>query len=457
MTDSGDIVDPLNSPALKEIIHQIDPRWDQHSDDSYLKQAIINAFRGALLGTHMIDEDHARHYQATHHIPAHVSDPLAYWDAIHADRNAHNLARGYSEAGKELDIFIPSLMSLIKNINPHLIGEDLHNEARRTIFDMRCEEEGQVKDKLGPEAFSEDIANESLKRMIKRLSAITKVAVKDDQDFREAGHRDPRLYPSPLASNIKPLSSVADHLEDLSNAAKEDLHRGGRGHHFRASTLKKNLEGLGPDKVSEAWLYLSPYTSQLGVLTPSIVKSLGHKPGELHPRDYFKAERQLQSGRDAAGYNHMPLGQFSHGLNNSMHYPAGHHPARQQLHTINPTKHHHMDWSQKQQPAFKPKSPGWWNNTKPQRTQAGKDWDRAEAIKHPKGVIPYKTADAAFVPALMVPFFNHPETSEKTIGQPGQNNMQHVLESLMLQDRGPQAIWNQDLEVGKEVPASANN
>jgi len=461
--EDGQKTDPLNVSGLKEVINELDPRWDQHTDSAHLLQAVSNAIKAALTNNHADPQRHAQHYQAIHHIPAGVKDPLQHWDALNGDRKAHNMARGYMEVGKEADPFMIPLMQQIKNINPHLHGEDLHHEARKTLFNMTAEEESTATDKLGPETHPEKIAQEGISRLVKRLKMLIKPN-SDDHDFTHvqmiveaAERRDPRLYPSPLASNIKPLSDIAEHLDDLSSAAKVDLMKDGKGHHFRSTALQKDIEGFGPDKIDEAWFYLSPYTSQLGTLTPSIIKSLGHKPGDLQPRDYFKLERQLQSGRDAAGYNHVPLGQFSHGLNNSMHYQNGHHPSQSHLNSINPTKHYHKDWNQGQKPAPKPVSPGWWNDTKSTRKQVGKDWDKAIGIKHPKGSIPYKTADAGFGGFLNVwtPYYNHPETGQRMNGQPGQSAMQHAIESMQL--GSPMGVWSSGVDLGKEASASDSN
>lgn len=464
LNDIGEFADPLNLPGLKEVVNELDPRWQDHHDDSFLIQMVANAIRAALTNNGSDPERHAQHYQAIHHIPAGCTDPLVYWDALNGDRSAHNMARGYMEVGKEADPFINPLMQQIKNLNPHLHGEDLHNEARKTLFNMRAEEESIAKDKLGHDAHPEKIADDGKARLVKRLKILIKPNYSDDHDFTHEQmivesneKRDPRLYPSPLASNIKPLSDIAEHLDDLSNAAKEDLMKNGQGHHFRSTALQKDIDGFGPDKISEAWFYLAPYLSQLGILTPSVIKSLGHKPDELHPRDYFKLERQLQAGRDASGYNHVPLGQFSHGLNNTMHYQNGHHPSQSHVNPVNPTKHYHKDWATAPKPSIKPVSPGWWNDTKPARKQVGKNWDKAVAIKHPKTTIPYKTADMGFTGILNAwsPYLNHPETGQRVIGQPGQSAMQHAMTSMQL--GSPMDVWSSQLDIGKEAIGSANN
>jgi hypothetical protein len=451
----GVYVDPLNSMGLNDMAHQMAPRFDKSLNSQDLQHSVSNAFRSALTGRRRNDKDHATIYQAINHLPAGTNDPLRYYDAINADRNAHNIARGYSEVGKELDNFMPNVMQMIRSINPHIVGEDLHTEARNMLLDMRAEEEREVMDKLGLDASSNDIANEATRRMVKRLNAITKTNVKDDQDFRLTKHEDSSIYPSPLACDIKSMADIANHIENIAEAAMDDLNQGGKGHHFRKIVLQKSIDDVGPNEIANAWFHIAPHTSQIAELTSAIIKSLGHKPDDLSNRDHFKAERELHAGRDASGYNHMPLGLFAHGLHNAMHYENGHHPDRSHAHTLNPTKHYHVDWDSRQIPYDSPVSPGWWGITKAYRKEIGDMWDRDEGFNHHKDAIPFKTANAAFSPSLnFIPSFLHPETEEAIAGNPGQSGMSHAIESLMLHDQGPQAVWNQNFDLTKEVANS---
>jgi hypothetical protein len=149
----------------------------------------------------------------------------------------------------------------------------------------------------------------------------------------------------------------------------------------------------------------------------------------------------------------MPLGQFSKALKNVSYQTPGHHPTKSHLHPLNPTSHTDIDWNKRQKKADKPKIPGWFNDTKQVRKQIGKEWDRAEGIQHPKSAVPFKKkADAGFS-TLFTPFYHHPDTNEKVYGKPGQNIMQHILKSMLLdgQKLSTPEIWALDPEIGKEV------
>jgi hypothetical protein len=210
---------------------------------------------------------------------------------------------------------------------------------------------------------------------------------------------------------------------------------------------------MEPHQVDEAWFFLAPHTSQLGSINPDILKALGHKKDDMGIRDYFKAERQLQGARDASGYGHLPLGQFSRGLKNLMRHAPGHHPSKDHMHVLLPVPHDGIDWDNRSKKSEKPIIPSWFNDTKDIRKQIGKQWDRLEGVSNPKDAIPFrKKADAGFSSMLM-PFYHHPDTKDKVIGRPGQRHMQHLIESLALGD-GPLStpeIWALNPEIGREA------
>lgn len=456
----GQMVDPLNSRGLADVVNGIKSNWHQ-LDEASQEQAVANAFRNAFLKPHKHEQGHAQHYQALHHLPGSVDDSMRYWDALSHARDSHNNARGYLQANKELDPFMMPLKRHIQNISPDISHHEINDLANHHLLNMRAEEEREAKRKLGPEATSEDIHREATKRLIKRLKRATNAKVHEDYDFGdnrmffESKHPDSAIYPQPLAYHVKPISDISKNIKGVTKAALEDIEKGGKGHHFRSSLMKQYFtRDMDPHQIDEAWFYLAPETSQLGMITPEILGILGRKKDDLNLRDYFKAERELQAARDASGYGHMPLAQFSKGLKNvTLHLP-GHHPSKDHLHALKPTPHEHVAWDKRDKKSDKPKTPSWFNDTKPARKQVAKDWDKAEAVNHPKGAIPFKKkADAGFS-TLLTPFYNHPDTKKKVIGRPGQTYMQHIIESLMLGDQPltTPEIWTLDLDdIGKEA------
>jgi hypothetical protein len=451
----GRMVDPLNSYELQNVVNDIKSDWHK-LDESSQEQAVANAFRNSLLKPGKHERAHAQHYQAINHLPGSVDDPSRYWDALTHARDTHNTARGFMQANKELDQYLMPLKRHIQSMNPTLRHDEIGNIADHHLLNMRAEEEREAKKKLGDDASAEDIHREAIKRLLKRLKRMTNTKVNQDYDFGnekmffESKHPDPSVYPSPLAHHVKPISDISKNIKDVTKAAVEDIEKGGKGHHFRSSLMKQYYEDLDPHQIDEAWFYLAPETSQLGAVTPDILKALGRKKDDLNLRDYFKAERELQAARDASGYGHMPLGQFSKGLKNTMRQTPGHHPSKSHLHPLRPTPHTEVSWSKRENKLEKPRVPGWFNATKDARKQVASEWDRAEGIKHPKGAIPFKKkadADAAFS-TFLTPFFHDPNSGKRVNGMPGQTLMQHMRESMGLTT--PE-VWVMNPQTGKEM------
>ena len=452
----GQMVDPLNSRGLQDIIHGIKSNWHQH-DGNTQEQAVRNAFANVLLKPGKTERAHAQHYQAINHLPGSASDPSLYWDALTRARDEHNNARGYLQANKEFDAYDMPLRRHVQSVNPDLNHDEISSLANDTLLNMRVEEEKEAKKKLGPEATSDDIHREATKRLLKRLKKITNAKLNQDYDFGnermffESKHPDSAIYPSPLAHHIKPIADISSNIKDVTESALSDINQGGKGHHFRSKILKQ-FSDIEPAQIDEVWSYLAPETNQLGAITDDILKALGHKKDNSNTRDYFKAERELHAARDASGYGHMPLGQFSKGLKNAMRHIPGHHPSKTHLHPISPSDHNHIDWGSRPKKSEKPKVPGWFNNTKDARKQVSKDWDRAEAIQHPKGAIPFKKAGSD-TSNVFTPYYHHPDTNKRVDGKPGQSAMQHIRDSMNL---STPEIWALNPEIGKEVMPSGN-
>lgn len=459
-TPEGRMVDPLDSEKVKDLVHGIRSNWHKLDRESQ-EQAVSNAFANVFLKPRKAERAHAQHYQAVNHLPGSVHDPSRYWDALTHARDSHNMARGYMDANKELDAYMMPLKRHILNISDGLNPHEVNDLAEDHILNMRAEEEREAKRKLGPEATADDIHREANKRLIKRLKRMTNAKVKEDYDFGnekmffESKNPDSSIYPPPLAHHIKPISDISKNIKDITEFALQDIEKGGRGHHFRSSLMKKYFtRDMDPHQIDEAWFYLAPETSQLGIISPEILKVLGRKKDDLNLRDYFKAERELQAARDASGYGHMPLGQFSKALKNVSYIDIGDHPSKTHLHSIKATPHDYIDWNARPKKNAKPKIPGWFNDTKPARKQVAKDWDRTEAIEHPKDSIPFKkVADSAFS-SILTPFSNHIDTKKKIVGKPGQSYMQHLIDIYGL---STPEIWALDPEgIGKEVVDSGN-
>lgn len=459
-TNDGRMIDPLNSDELKDLIHGIRSNWHK-LDEASQEQAISNAFANVFLKPNKAERGHAQHYQAVNHLPGPVDDPARYWEALTHARDTHNMARGYMDANKELDPYMMPFKRHLLNIANDLTPYEINELLEHHILNMRAEEERSAKKKLGPDATSDDIHREASKRLIKRLKRMTNAKVNQDYDFGdqrmffESKHPDSSIYPSPLAHHIKPICDISKNIKDVTKFALEDLEKGGRGHHFRSSLMKQFFsKDMEPHQIDEAWFYLAPETSQLGIISPEVLKILGHKGDDFNIRDYFKAERELQAARDASGYNHMPLGQFSKALKNISYIDVGTHPSKTHLHAIKATPYDHIDWDLRPKKNAKPRIPNWFNDTKQVRKQVAKEWNRSEGIKHPKDAIPFGRVSNAAFSTMLTPFSNHIDTKEKILGKPGQSYMQHLIETYGL---STPEIWALDFDdIGKEVVDSGN-
>lgn len=455
----GNINDPLNSTKLNDFINGVRSNWHQ-LDPATQEQAVANAFRHVLLKPGQTERGRARHYQAINHLPGSVDDPMRYWDALTNAQKVHNMARGYMDAGKELDVYEMPLRRHVMNLSPNVNHAEIADFTKRHILNMRAEEERAAKNKLGPDASAQDINREALKRLKKRLDRLTKIKAHEDFDFGDERmffsnvHPDSAIYDPPMAHNIESIANISANIQIITQAALDDINNGGKGYQFRVALMNQDFaKDLEIDQIDDAWFYLAPETSQLGILGPEIFSALGRKNSDKNIRDYFKAERELYAARDASGYGHMPLGQFSKALRNVMIQSLGHHPSKDHFHLIYPTPHTEVDWDGRDSKADKPRIPSWFNDTKKIRKDVARAWDRTEGINYPKDAIPFKKqADAAFS-TILSPYYTDPDTNEKIKGKPNQGYMQHLIESLALSNPNISTpeIWALIADVGKEA------
>ena len=207
-------------------------------------------------------------------------------------------------------------------------------------------------------------------------------------------------YGAFMGTHLKAISQISKHADTILDAAIEDVHKhDGTGHHFRAAVLQLNVSGVGPKVCSFAWLLLQPLTSQLATIDTHICDVLGHKfEKDLNNRDYFRFERELQAGRDAAGYSHIPLGAFQWGMWDYKRTGEGSHQDHSAMKVLDPTPHHMIDWAKHAGSRLKAErwheqGPDWWKNTQPARDAVRAHWDNNIAPNTPVGEIPYQITD----------------------------------------------------------------
>lgn len=434
--------DPLDSQGALDAATALHSDWKGLDPDSQ-RQAVMNAFRGALLAPRKPLDWNAIHYQGLMHLPATVTDPKRYWDALEHDRQAWNLSRG-DQYSKVYEPILPTFYGMVKAHHPHLDDMEVRAKADRELFHMRLEEEERLlTEDPDRKQSTSDIEAKVDKALAKRLKLMTKPRIDQKVDF---GHDrlfhdaaiDPFQHYEPfLANHCKTLAQLSHHADRLRDVANEDP---GTGHHFRANVLSLGVPNVGAKEASFAWLMLHPMGSQLGVMDRHLMETLGHDYGDMNDRDYFKYERELAAGRDAAGYGHLPLGVFGWSLYDHKRTP-GNHQDYSALRPVDPTPH---DAFQAHTPMDVWQEPDWWTATQPYRDSVAKDWDRVIAINHPQHRVPFYSKTAS--PEDHIPVILHPDSGELVEGLRGQTIMQHAKGLLGV---GTEALWDLNPHVWK--------
>ena len=473
--------DPLEFESAQQNASLIDTEWaylktgDGKPDYERMKQAIINAFRVVILSPRKDLRWNAIQYQDLNHIPPGVDDPSVYYDSLENKRQAWNV-KEFGESGrwkhKPWFKLIPELEMFMYQRNPEAGWPAAKEAAKRELFDWEEEEQERIMDAdrdLPPEEQmpAYQIQYEANKAVAKRIEAVTK-ARQGKLDYEAAAkkpNQEDTLFPLepqvdvPKAESyggfpngqVKALAQISHFADLLLKAALEDVHEhDGSGHHFRSAVLQLQIPLVGPKVASFAWLILQPMTSQLATIDAHMMDVLGFKgrgkQKTISTRDYFKLERELQAGRDAAGYSGMPLGQFQWAMWDAKRTGLGSHQDHSALRALDPTPHEAIDWQAKENAmtgdaAWGPRGPDWWQATEPIRKQVGEEWDKE--VTTPQNEVPFvKTAATP----LRTPWLIHPQSGERLVGLPGQTLMDHAVSQLHL---STPEIWERVQEAGK--------
>ncbi len=477
--------DPLQADAVIQNASKIDTEWaklktgENQPDYERMKLAIVNAFRAVLLSPRKDLRWNTIHYQDISGVPAGVTDPTVYWDTLENKRqawNVKNFGEGARFSHRPYYKLLPQFENVIYQRDPQAGFQAAKDRSKHEMFDWEQEEQDKImeEDQHLPEGKRmsgfqiENAANKALAKKIETFikefqpsldhpdfenrTSAAKKPTQDEQLFSlEPNLEKPKLdrYGAFMGTHLKAIAQISTHADALLKAALEDVHEhDGAGHHFRSAVLQLGVSGVGPKVASFAWLLLQPTTSQLATIDTHIMDVLGHNyEKEMNNRDYFKFERELQAGRDAAGYEHVPLGAFQWGMWDNKRTGEGSHQDHSGLRVLDPVPHDSIDWESKEPVTFKEnwhsQAPDWWQNTQPARKQVGEEWD--EQVNTPKTRIPYQTV-AHTSAVLRTPWFQHPQTGERLEGQPGQSLMQHATQTLHLTT--PQ-VWAQVSTAGK--------
>lgn len=493
--------DPIQAQETRNTAQLIDTEWaylnqNDPADLARMKQAIVNAFRVVILSPRKKLQWNAIHYQDISGIPGDESDPNVYWDTLERARQNWNVQRygedvryqhlpyykqqkkleqlmyqarpkrGQAEAVKRAASFVNRLRTRIEQ---NLMQEDEGKPEDQRRFDR------QIENKAGY------IMSDMLKAYIKEhqpgmdvdTSGLIRQATALEQTQENQQNPDMQKYGAFLGTHLKAISQVSKYVDVILKAALYDVHqKDGTGYHFRATVMQLNIPQVGPKVASFAWLLLQPMTSELGTIDTHMMDVLGHNfDKDMNNRDYFKFERELRAGRDAAGYSHIPLGQFQWGMWDYKRTGPGSHQDHSAMKILDPLPHDQVDWAEVEQPInaqqaeahklnWQQNPPDWWAATLPARQQVAQDFDQKMVSPNvPMNRIPYNqgappesyedlsnyTYSKVSVSQL-TPYFVHPQTGQRVVGQPGQTIAQHATaQGLTLEQ-----LWQlEDHQVGK--------
>jgi 2'-5' RNA ligase len=424
----GDPLDAYDEGGMMDTAGKIYTGWDNARNpdgtDNWdtMKQAVGNALRVVLLSPRKDLKWNAIHYQHLKDVPASVSDPKVYWDALEQQRENWNQARGYAPGShksywKEQQQFIGYIRSLHPEMSPQQADEVAAREFQNVWNDLEEEIAGEIESDENARGVPEEkrktqdeIERKVGREMSKRIKLIMS-PVKDEEGYGDGqGQEQMSMFGAAPASedlfgneagkygawmgaHMKALAQVGQHIDELTTAALQDARSGGEGYHFRQTLLGLGIPGVGPKVASFAWLLLKPTTSQLGTIDTHMLALLGYNEQDLNPRDYYRMERELAARRDAAGYGDVPLGAFQWGMWDARRTGIGSHQDHSGMKVLNPLPYDTVDWNHKgdlaDEHALK-NDPRWqwWRDTEPAAQQVQEDWRKTVAPYFPLNAIP---------------------------------------------------------------------
>lgn len=525
VSENASLISTSNAPSTggKEwaYLNQQNP-----AELAVMKRAIVNAFRVVLLSPRKDLRWNAVHYQHISHIPGDEDRPGVYWDTLEKARQDWNEKRGFDPLGHlPYAKYIPTLINIMQQRHYDESYDAALARTKELLRDWTTEEQNKLlrEDEAKPEARRregfqiETKANYNLAKRIKLYIAesqpnldhmITRqvrqqlkeepINVRDfvhastdwlDEDLYNHTPTDKTRYGAFMGNHLKAIAKVSQYVDQILQAALEDVHEhDAAGYHFRSCVLQLNIPGVGPKVCSFAWLLLQPMTSQLATIDTHMMDLLGKPEKEMNNRDYFGMERMLQAGRDAAGYQHIPMGQFQWGMWDYKRTGAGSHQDHSAMAVLDPTPHDSIDWAAKEQPInaqqalawkdmWRTQPPEWWAQTLPARQQVWDDYQN-EVKGTAQGKVPYLGVPDGYGPdvyspvtsrtamrwddegnALPIPpmtpdqrraYVIHPQTGQHLIGRVGQSAMSHIMETMGHDD--PREVWNANYQVGKIIP-----
>ena len=410
-------------------------RGDGTPDRQRMKQAIVNALRVVLLSPRKDLRWNAIHYQDISHIPADTDDSKVYWDTLEKKRqdwNAKQVKNLYGDhvSPEVLETMMqeaatshqawrkewPKFFAIIlqQNGGDYKASKEI---AEKTLREWQEDAHQHIAAGDAHKPVEKQMSADLIERKAtKEMALRMKTFIKDQQqkldivahgeqmglDINVPEVTPPKIdrYGAFMGTHLTSIAKVSKHADDLLDAALKDVQEhDGSGHHFRSQVLSLGISGVGPKVASFAWLLLQPMTSQLATIDTHMMDVLGHHyDKDMNNRDYFKFERELAAGRDAAGYGHIPLGAFQWGMWDHKRTGPGSHQDHSAMRVLDPVPHDSIDWASKAQnlkgDSWLQQAPDWWRNTQAARDAVAQDFEANVAPSVAQNQIPVqKIAD----------------------------------------------------------------
>jgi hypothetical protein len=176
----------------------------------------------------------------------------------------------------------------------------------------------------------------------------------DDPEWIDYGPATIEKYMPGIWKNIRNAGIIGPYVEELRQAAMEDVARGGTGQYFRQKLLDLQIPGIGPKIAAFVWLLLCPKTSQLATIDIHMMRALGkdaESPADIN--QYLQYERELDDRKNQMGYTDVPLGAYQWALWDWQRTP-GYHQDHTPLRPLNPVDWRNIDWSPQARVRAKP-------------------------------------------------------------------------------------------------------
>lgn len=192
-----------------------------------------------------------------------------------------------------------------------------------------------------------------------------------DPEFIDYGNKVVERYMPGIWKNIRNCALIGPYVEQLRQAAMEDIAQGGDGRYFRQELLDLDIPGIGPKIAAFVWLLLAPKTSKLATIDVHMMRHLGADTES--PKDYssyLNFEDQLDQQRQEMGYTDVPLGVYQWATWDRQRTP-GYHQDHTPLRPVDPVDWRNVDWAP--QPARSRQQP---DDVSPDQTQLFSKWKR---------------------------------------------------------------------------------